>query len=582
MKMLKYTSMSLAFVLALSACSTAPEGSPPNPEVPAGNQGVQAPITLDSEFLNIAEREPDFAGMYYNNDGRLVVAMAAAEGLSTQALELQRETVSTAIKGVFGEDVFYEEASEAQLDALAEGNLSLQSMAAPNKDLTLVRVNYSFKQLSDWRTQVDGLVWNLTGVSYLDTDEVDNKVTVGVEDEASARNVRAELMKLGIPADALNVEVVPSFSDYANLDRYNRPLVGGLGISRWGGSSSWGCTYGFNVVRYGVSGFLTNAHCTSVQGSVSGDRFYQGNTTSIGRETAEAAIRTSGTQRERWADVAFVRHENAPSTDLGGIADTYLNQRNQVSTTDLSYKSYNPVVGERVYKVGVTTGKTYGEITATCADVPSSTSGIRNLCQTLVKSANSSTLSSPGDSGSPYYHYSYVSGAGWKVELKGILWGGSGNGASSTAVFSPMRNIERALGGLRVHPYQKTGERLKVTLRYVRVHDDCEPWYKGGGDMYGYFNIEGSRVFTLSETNVASGETISINRYRTLNGRYDNPISVRGVLKDADDTDSDDWIGNWNFDIAPVPSVGYFSSYSHPDCDSTLYYRVEDVGNAYE
>ena len=577
----KYSIILLVFALILSACSTGPNPDQAPPTAVLGG-GEQSPITLDSEFLEVAEREPGFAGMYYNDDGELIVAVAAPEGLSTQALELQRESVGAAIEAVFGEDVFYEQADEAQLGALADGTLSLQSMAAPERDLKLVRVPYSFKQLSDWRAQVDDLVWTVAGVSSLDTDEVANKVTVGVTDEAAAKRVQAELAALGLPADALEVDVVPSFSEETDLDRYNRPLVGGLGINRWGGSSTWSCTYGFNVVRYGVSGFLTNAHCTSVQGSVSGDRFYQGSASSIGRETAEAALWTAGSNRERWADVAFVRHENAPSTDLGGIAYTYLNQRNQVATTDISYKSYNPVAGESVYKVGVTTGKTYGRVTGTCVDVFASGTNIKNRCQTTLTSANSSDISKGGDSGSPYYHYSYVSGAGWKVELKGIHWGGSGDGSSSTAVFSPMRNIELALGGLRVHPYQKTGERLKVTLRYVRVHNDCEPWYKGDGDMYGYFDIEGSRVFTLSETDVASGESISINRYRTVDGRYDNPIAIRGVLKDADDTDADDWIGDWNLNLAPVPSVGYFSSYSRPDCDATLYYRIEDVGNLNE
>ena len=122
-------------------------------------------------------------------------------------------------------------------------------------------------------------MWTVAGVSSLDADEVANKVTVGVEDEAAAKRVQAELAALGLPADALTVDVVPSFSEESDLDRYNRPLVGGLGINRWGGST-WSCTYGFNALRYGVSGFLTNAHCTSVQGSVSGDRFYQGNSTS--------------------------------------------------------------------------------------------------------------------------------------------------------------------------------------------------------------------------------------------------------------------------------------------------------------
>ena len=152
----KYPIILLVFALILSACSTGPNPNQTPPAAVLGG-GEQNPITLDSEFSEVVEREPGFAGMYYNDDGELVVAVAAAEGLSAQALELQRESVGAAIEAVFGEDVFYEQADEAQLGALADGTLSLQSMAAPKRDLELVSVPYSFKQLSDWRAQATTL-----------------------------------------------------------------------------------------------------------------------------------------------------------------------------------------------------------------------------------------------------------------------------------------------------------------------------------------------------------------------------------------------------------------------------------------
>ena len=579
MKPFRYSAILLIFALVLSACSTGPN---PNQTPPAAgpDQGEQSPITLDSEFLEVADSMPEFAGMYYDDNGELTVAVAAS-GISTQALEAQRVNVTKAITKIFGEEVLFVQPDLTKVEALQKGDLSLQGLAAPTQALGLVPVKYSFGQLMTWREQVAETAWKLDGVNTLDVDEVNNKILVGVEDQATAASLEAQLAALGLPEDALVVEVDAAANPGATLGDRARSLVGGLGIVGQGGGRSWGCTYGFNVIRYGVAGFVTNAHCTSNQGTVNSDRFYQGGSL-VGYEAAEAPMWTSGSYRYRWADVAFARFNGSQTQTLGGIARTNLNQRDVTGTLNISYKS-NPLAGESVYKVGNTTGTTYGRIVRTCTDSRANGTNIVNKCQSQAQSGQSSDITVAGDSGSPVYRYRYVRNAGWKIELKGINWTGkNGSGYNSMMTFSPIANIQYSLGTLRVHPTQKTGDKLKVTLRYVKVHNDCEPWHKGDGDMYGYFDIEGSRVFTLSETDVASGETISINRYRTVDGRYDNPISIRGVLKDADDTDPDDWIGNWNLNLDPVPSVGYFSNYSRPDCDATLYYRIEDVGNTYE
>ena len=572
-------------LLILSACQSTPTPSPtggtdkPDSTVTLDN-GEQTPITLDEQFAHVAEQMENFAGMYYDENGELNVAVATTD-LSSQSLATQAVAAKSAITEVFGEDTLFNQPNEAQLEALSTGgDLALQSVAAPEENFKVVPVKHSFKQLVDWFKQIESTIWSVEGVNTLDIDEVSNLIVVGADDQAAVSEIESELSSLDIPEDVVLIEVEGAAEALANLDRYNRPLRGGLGIRRSGGASTWGCTLGFNAIRAGIAGFVTNAHCTSVQGAVNFNRFYQGSNTAIGYEIAEAPMWTSGVYRYRWADVAFVRFLNNPTYTLGGIARTGIGQRNVVGTRHINYKS-NPIVGEYIYKTGVTTGTTTGLIYRTCVNVRQSGTNIVNRCQSRARSYTNATISRPGDSGSPVYKYRYVRNVGWKIELKGILWGGSGIGSNSTMVFSPIRNIQYSLGTLKVHPTQKVGDYLKITLRYVRVHTDCDGIFTGAGDMFGYFNVEGSRLYTYSNRSIHSGGALRIYRAKTVRARYDNPINIRGIMKDSD-LGPDDWVGNWNINLNPVPSSGYFSSYSTPQCRSTLHYRIQDVGNTYE
>ncbi len=582
-KTFKVILLGILALLILSACQTT---STPNPTketettTPTLDHGEQTPITLDEQFVQVAEQMDNFAGMYYDENGELNVAVATTD-LSPQSLATQAATAKNAIAEVFGEDVLLNQPSEAQLEALSTGgDLALQSVAAPEENFKIVPVTYSFQQLLDWFKAIETTIWGIEGVNALDIDELNNLIVIGADDQATIGEIENELSSLEIPENAVLVEVEGAVDVLANLDRHNRPLRGGLGISRSGGRSTWQCTLGFNAIRKGIAGFVTNAHCTSNQGTVNFDRYYQGSNRQIGYEIAEAPMWTSGSYRYRWADVAFVRFLNSPSYSLGGIAITNFAQRNVLGTRYINYKS-NPIVGQYIYKVGVTTGTTSGRVTRTCVDTRQNGTNIINKCQSWTKSNTSYTISRPGDSGSPVYMWRYVSNVGWKIELKGILWGGGGRGSKSTMVFSPIRNVQYSLGTLRVHNYQKVGDYLKVTLRYVKVHDDCDGVFAGAGDMFGYFNIEGSRVYTYSNKSINTGGSLGIWRNKTVRARYDNPISIYGIMKDSD-IGPDDWVGRWNLNLNPVPSAGYFSSYSKPECSSTLYYRIEDVGNTYE
>ena len=571
----------LVFAVVLSACSTTPTVTTPGQATES--KGKQNALTLDDEFLMVNESTPGFAGLHYNDQGELVVSIAPT-GLTTQSVEDMKTDLSSSLTQVFGENILNALPSENTIASL-EGGLSVQSLAVPKKEIKIASVKYEFKQLSEWYNQVEDIAWEIEGVLSTDIDEVSNKVFIGVENQSAQQALESALATLNLPNDVLAIEIDEVVSPDVSLRDKHRPLLGGIEIQTRNGGF---CTMGFNAIRNGVNGFVTNSHCTRDQYRNTSDSIRQGGRV-VGVEHAEAPITMINGRPYRWADVAFIRYsnQNPGMMSLGSIANAgYKNPNIMYSnSTKIDFKSYSPKVGQRIYKVGRTTGRTTGKIVRTCTNSRSSTSGIINRCQSRARTYDGQAISQGGDSGSPVYAYHYVSGVGYKIELLGINWGSSGSGWSSELIFSPMANIQWALSAnLRVHPVQKTGEKLRVTLRYVRVHDDCDDtWGNRVGEIYGQFKIDGSTVYTLPQTNVRGATNLGIWKYRNVTTRYDDAVGVNisGYLKESDYGPDDD-VGKWNINLRPVPSSGYFSNYSNPDCDSTLYYHVRDIGNTWE
>jgi hypothetical protein len=97
--------------------------------------------------------------------------------------------------------------------------------------------------------------------------------------------------------------------------------------------------------------------------------------------------------------------------------------------------------GQLVNKIGVTTGWTYGQVSATCADINITGSSYPLLCQNIVVAG-----ADHGDSGSPVFTWT----KGTSVTLLGILWGGGTIGGQTVFAFSPFGSIQQELGTLRV------------------------------------------------------------------------------------------------------------------------------------
>lgn len=315
----------------------------------------------------------------------------------------------------------------------------------PARGIQVRQGQYGFTELKAWQEQANAVL-DLPGVVFTDVDETQNRITVGVENRTVTGAVMQALLRLQIPLKAVDIVETPPVQQLATLRDRVRPLQGGLQINFPG----YLCTYGFNVVRGGVAGFVTNSHCTSKQGGVESTQYWQPSqtvdATAIGVETADPAYSKGKCPSTikgkvcRYSDSAFVKL-NVTEYTLGSIAKTTgVNDQSLTINGSFSIAGKGThKVGDTVNKMGRTSGWSQGRVTRTCVDTGVSGSNIVQLCQTWV----TATVMS-GDSGSPVF-----SGTG-SVTLQGILWGGSSD--NKTFIFSPIANIERGdeLGPLTV------------------------------------------------------------------------------------------------------------------------------------
>jgi hypothetical protein len=210
------------------------------------------------------------------------------------------------------------------------------------------------------------------------------------------------------------------------------------------------CTLGFNAIRAGVRGYVTNSHCTRSQGGAESTVFHQptsftpGN--KIGVEAIDRPYFTGGacpaTRRCRYSDTAFVRRDPpGVRVSQGRIAAPSFFNTIEWDPSTRVYRLVSEgdaVVGNVVRKVGRTTGMTRGRVTRTCANIRVADTNITLLCQ-----SQATYRSAGGDSGSPVFTR-LDAPQGLDSRLRGIHWGSGGT-------FSPISGIQRPveLGAIR-------------------------------------------------------------------------------------------------------------------------------------
>lgn len=264
-----------------------------------------------------------------------------------------------------------------------------------------------------------------------------------MESRGRSGKVRAKAKALGIPDDSMEVVESPAMINMATLRDNVRPLQGGLQITFQSKAFVYACTLGFNAVRGGVQGYVTNSHCTSKQGALDGTKHYQPTISSsnlAGTETADPSFFTGGVcprgKQCRYSDTAFATLAPGVAADIG-----YVEQTDGVNNGSLTIAGSlrivgeaagNAAVGDTLNKVGRTSGWSQGSVTRSCVHTGVYGTKFVMLCQDWVQATVIG-----GDSGSPVFKI--VDGN--DVELAGILWGGISD--NTTFVFSPMVNVQR-------------------------------------------------------------------------------------------------------------------------------------------
>jgi hypothetical protein len=371
-------------------------------------QCVRRPQSLDTRFGEIARRVPEFGGAYVGANGELRLVLTDTSDAVAVAAE-------AAVRDIIGAD-----------------------RPLPQGPVAVDKGQYGFDHLMANRVR-SRPVMALAGVVSLGVDERQNRVKIGVVDDAARRSVQRELLRLGVNTDAVLIQTTQPIGNLANTDMI-RPVVGGTQIALSGGGT---CTLGFVASRKGKRGYLTNSHCTNIQGGNEATTHAQaGGSDTIGTEIADPMYFTGGDcpddRRCRWSDSSFGKMDAGITNQRGDIYKTSLSRYRVVVEVDY------PLGGEHVRKMGRTTGESSGEVIDTCCDSNVKDSDITQLCQDYVEAA-----SMKGDSGSPVFmNWSPTPGAENPVAAMGLLWGGPDDG--SYFVFSAFWNIEEDLENVSV------------------------------------------------------------------------------------------------------------------------------------
>lgn len=400
-------------------------------------------ITHDDLLVRISDKAPGFAGMFLDAKGVFTIRMTNADWLKRGARPAESlAKVVGAITSVMGPDVIE--------------NAQRSRPEASTREIALVGADFDFRKLYGWSRELTDLL-SKDGVYGLDVNETLNRITIDI-DPAIAADVAAFVSKRGIPKEAVILLPGEPFNPDATLRDKFRPAPGGVQIEADVGLTAYRtCTLGFNVLRAGRRGFVTNAHCTRNSGVSNNTAIHQpddpilSEANKIGNEDADPPFFTGQpcptNRRCRFSDAAYVDYDRSvsgaeliarPVDTLGSLQIDSANPRFRIVGETLQL-----VEGMIVNKVGRTTGWTFGGLTRVCSQVPAAGTNHTLLCQaTVSRLVGDKPLMSSGDSGSP----AFILLAGRnEVSLAGVAWGST----SRSFVFSALDMVKQELGPMR-------------------------------------------------------------------------------------------------------------------------------------
>jgi hypothetical protein len=396
--------------LWLAGCGGTTEMVEPSSAAGSLQAGIRAsplPLrTLDDALLEVSASVPGFGGMYYDEQGRLVVRLVHASAAPA---------AERAIAAVFGREKL------------------------PAEGLVTAPATRTFPQLKALHGRVTPEVLSVAGAVLTDVDERTNRVAIGIERAEARPRVEAVLARLGVARDAIEiVEVGPILP--TSVQGGWRPITGGLQIETPGKY----CTLGFAAIQDYTLGFVSNSHCTQTQGGVEFTPAYQAVYPSLaGTEITDPGYFSGGScpvgRICRYSDSAFFRADTSVNPLIARTPGAF--NLSISAWLEVPAKVLYPSQGQLVYKTGRTSGTTSGTIQWACATINSGGTPHTYFCNYIATSPTQNGAG--GDSGSPVYFLS-----GNTAMLTGLMWGAGSN--PWNFAFAPLDSVQNELG---VVPY---------------------------------------------------------------------------------------------------------------------------------
>lgn len=429
----------VAFVFLFTAC----ENQPVDPVTPDASLQLQASETYpefasERVFVELARQVPTFGGFFVDSNGDLVAYLT--DPAHENALRpLMQPVLQAAIAN----------------RATAEG---ARIMVRPAR--------YAFPQLRLWRDRLTDSVLSTPGITFLDLNERENRVVIGIHDNGARFALERVILALGVPQEA--VVLRPAGRNVQDsgetLRDLVRPVIGGLQnnfVTSSGQVPTVPCTISFNADWNGHRVWLTNSHCTEHERAVTtSTQYYQPAWSPagfIGTEAHDPQGQPCGSlwsKRCRYSDAAILYHSGGAANSLGRIARTvgppsfgFYGWGGSVEI-DPDASSFRIIRDDEevsfnwfTEKVGRTSGWTSGQVVYTCVHIPHyERSDWMLLCQHGADYARGG-----GDSGSPVF--SRVNTQSEEVRLFGIHWGA--NTELEVAWFSPMSGVKYDHGSMQ-------------------------------------------------------------------------------------------------------------------------------------
>ncbi len=268
--------------------------TPPGADASAGM--IWASKTMDIMLMDVASIVPGFGGMYLDAAEQVLYVYAVG---NEDAAALRR-----AIAAVFGPEI------------------------VPNGGVRVIPGKYTVPQLFGWYQLINEHIFSLPDVTATDLQEAGNHLSIGITHESVRAQVEGEIERLGIPRDAVAIEVSgPVIPANDTLVSAVRPVDAGVQIENQENRVT--CTFGFSaLLNGGGPGTVTNSHCTRNMGTVESDRFHQplynGTTNLIGVEAIDPPLFNTypcpAGKRCRYSDSVYVANTGNITLNQGYIA----------------------------------------------------------------------------------------------------------------------------------------------------------------------------------------------------------------------------------------------------------------------